>query len=46
LTVAILLDNLPAAYSEDSYHKQCESVYQHIYDSYYGSGQSIYTKIG
>ncbi|GCE04790.1 type I restriction endonuclease subunit R [Dictyobacter aurantiacus] len=47
LTVETLLDNLlPAAYNNEAYQKQCDNIYQHIYDSYYGPGQSIYTKVG
>ncbi len=35
------LENLPQKYSDDEYRMKCESVYQHMYDSYYGAGQSI-----
>ncbi len=43
LCIEQLLDALPDAYSNDLYEKKCESVYQHVYESYYGAGQSIYT---
>ena len=46
LTVETVLDTLPAVYAVDIYQKQCENIYQHIYDSYYGSGQSIYSQLG
>ncbi len=39
-----ILDNLPDHYSEDLYNQMCESVYQHIYESYTGPGLSIYSK--
>jgi type I restriction enzyme, R subunit len=41
-TVEIVLDHLPEAYGKDIYDKKCQLVYQHVYDSYWGSGQSTY----
>ncbi len=38
----ILDRGLPRAYSKDLYERKCDEVYQHIYDSYYGQGRSIY----
>jgi type I restriction enzyme R subunit len=37
-----VLENLPQKYSDDDYHVKCEAVYQHVYDSYYGVGRSVY----
>jgi hypothetical protein len=31
-----------AAYSDDLYRAKCAAVYQHVYDSYFGSGGSVY----
>lgn len=43
LTVQKLLDEaLPDSYTRQIYSQKCEEVYQHIYDSYYGDGRSIY----
>ncbi|WP_013627797.1 type I restriction endonuclease subunit R [Rubinisphaera brasiliensis] len=42
-TVAKVLDELPRVYSKEIYDKKCETVFQHIYDSYQGEGRSIYT---
>jgi len=39
-----LLDRLPPSYSLDVYERKCQAVYQHVYDSYYGQGQSIYAR--
>ena len=36
------LDELPEVYDIGLYQKKCELVYQHVYDSYYGAGKSIY----
>jgi type I restriction enzyme R subunit len=36
------LDKLPAAYTEVLYAEKCDLVYQHVYESYWGEGQSIY----
>lgn len=38
----VLDRDLPATYTTALYERKCASVYQHIYDSYYGEGQSIY----
>ncbi|HJT57010.1 MAG TPA: type I restriction endonuclease subunit R [Ktedonobacteraceae bacterium] len=38
----ILDSGLPRAYTKDLYERKCDEVYQHIYDSYYGQGRSIY----
>ena len=42
LTVYETLDKLPERYTQAIYDQTCEAVYQHIYDCYYGAGNSIY----
>jgi len=43
-TIEIILDKgLPDTYSKSLYQEKCNRIYQHIYDSYYGSGKSVYT---
>ena len=43
LAVQELLDpELPQAYTPELFSQKCEAVYQHVYDSYYGEGKSIY----
>ena len=42
LTIEEALDALPAAYTKQLYDEKCDLTYQHIYDSYIGSGRSIY----
>ena len=42
VTVADILDELPERYTQEIYDQKCEVVYQHIYDCYYGAGNSIY----
>ena len=37
-----ILDELPECYEPSIYDQKCEAVYQHIYESYYGDGNSIY----
>src|SRR5260370_32027296 len=45
VTVRDMLHNgLPGAYTQELSRLKCEEVYQHIYDSYYGQGQSVYAK--
>ena len=41
-----VLENLPQKYSDDDYRVKCEAVYQHVYDSYYGAGGSVYGVAG
>ena len=40
------LDRLPEVYDVGLYEDKCSQVYQHVYDSYYGSGKSIYPIAG
>ena len=40
----ILDDELPEPYTPELFNQKSEVVYQHIYDSYYGEGKSIYTE--
>ncbi len=42
LAIEQALDGLPRAYTPALYRRQCELTYQHIYESYYGAGQSVY----
>jgi type I restriction enzyme R subunit len=42
LTIEQVLDRLPQRYSQQYYQVACDSVYQHIYDKYYGAGRSVY----
>jgi type I restriction enzyme, R subunit len=41
-TVKTVLDELPRAYTPELYDQKCDTVYQHVYDSYQGEGKSIY----
>jgi type I restriction enzyme R subunit len=43
LTIEEVLDHLPPVYSKELYDRKCDSVYQHVYDSYYGGGRSVYS---
>ena len=42
-TVETVLDHLPRTYTPELYEKKCEQVYQHVFDSYSGQGQGIYS---
>jgi type I restriction enzyme R subunit len=46
LTIEELLDHLPARYTAPLYQEKCQAVYTHIYDAYYGGGQSLYAAAG
>ena len=40
------LRKLPEKYTEDIFQKKWDAVYQHIFESYYGQGRSIYAEVG
>jgi type I restriction enzyme R subunit len=40
--IEITLDNLPEVYTTDIYERKCDLAYHHVYDNYYGQGQSVY----
>ena len=42
LAIDDILADLPECYPLQIYYQKCEAVYHHIYDSYYGDGNSIY----
>ncbi len=43
LTIEDVLDKgLPGIYIPELYQKKCDAVYQHVYESYYGAGKSVY----
>ena len=42
LAVEEILDELPECYTRQIYTQKCETVYQHIYESYFGEDDSIY----
>jgi type I restriction enzyme R subunit len=44
LAIQDTLEELPPAYSPGVYGEKCELIYHHVYDSYFGSGQSVYSK--
>jgi len=46
LTIQNILDEgLPESYAKPEYEEKCTLVYQHVYDSYYGSGKSVYVGV-
>jgi len=45
LSIEYTLDGLPPNYSQDTYREKCDLVYQHIFDSYYGEGRSVYARV-
>jgi len=45
LCIEEILENLPPVFSTEIYCQKCGLIYQHIYESYYGSDRSIYEGI-
>jgi len=44
-TVKTVLDELPRVYTPELYQQKCDTVYEHVYDSYQGEGKSIYAGV-
>lgn len=42
LCIEEMLENLPPIFTAEIYRQKCGLVYQHVYESYYGSGMSVY----
>lgn len=42
----VLEEELPPIYTADIYQTKCNAVYQHVYESYFGEGRSIYAMAG
>jgi type I restriction enzyme, R subunit len=36
------LDRLPDGYTKELYQRKCSAVFEHVYESYYGEGSSVY----
>ena len=43
LSIEETLDELPDAFGKDLFDQKCNVVFQHVYESYYGQGQSVYS---
>ena len=41
-TVKTVLDELPRTYTPELFDAKCDSVFQHVYDNYWGEGRSVY----
>jgi type I restriction enzyme, R subunit len=45
-TIETVLDSrLPPVYDAARYEEKCRQIYDHIYQNYYGAGQSVYGKV-
>ncbi|ENY76942.1 TPA: type I restriction endonuclease subunit R [Pseudomonas putida] len=45
-TLEIVFDRgLPASYDEGIYNEKCELTFHHIFTSYYGAGESVYSAV-
>jgi type I restriction enzyme R subunit len=42
VTVMDKLNELPEVFTPDIYNQKCQTVYQHVFESYYGEGRSVY----
>jgi len=46
IAIETVLDHeLPTAFSKELFEAKTEAIYQHIYDSYYGAGKSVYAGV-
>ncbi len=44
LAIEETLELLPRAYSKELYGTKCDVIYQHVFDSYFGAGRSVYAQ--
>ncbi|HVB52678.1 MAG TPA: type I restriction endonuclease subunit R [Candidatus Acidoferrales bacterium] len=44
VTVEETLDRLPEAFTRQLYAQKCDAVYQHVFDSYWDDGHSVYDR--
>ena len=42
VTIDQMLDRLPPSYTQEVYLQLCTDVFQHVYESYFGQGKSVY----
>ncbi len=42
VTISRVLDQLPKAFESGVWQEKVDRVYQHVYDSYWGEGRSVY----
>ena len=40
----MLNERLPGVYTPEMSKRKCDEIYQHLFDAYYGQGQSLYDK--
>jgi type I restriction enzyme R subunit len=45
VTVEEILDRLPEKYDRPTYAQKCDAVYQHVFDSYWDDGKSVYDRV-
>jgi len=46
LCIEQAFDELPPAFSPSLFQEICDATYQHVYESYFGEGRSIYGEVG
>jgi type I restriction enzyme R subunit len=37
-------EGLPRAYTKETYQAKCNVLFEHVYESYYGEGGSVYAR--
>ena len=42
VTISRVLDQLPEVFEAGVWQEKVDRVYQHVYDSYWGEGRSVY----
>jgi type I restriction enzyme R subunit len=45
VTVEETLDRLPEKYTRQIYAQKCDAVYQHVFESYFDDGHSVYDRV-
>jgi type I restriction enzyme R subunit len=45
VAVEVTLDQLPEVFTRQLYAQTCDAVYQHVFDSYWDDGRSVYDRV-
>ena len=46
VTIETVLDGgLPEPYTREIFARKADAVFQHVYDTYYGAGKSVYAAV-
>jgi len=45
VTIEDSLEDLPQAFNSDVYRRKVDAVFNHVFESYYGPSESVFTRV-